>query len=105
MKDLNKYRDMPDVLHRNPQFFTTYPELVNRAHDDHRRRRRQEDQGARDRVSFRKSRRSPAWWRRVQNLEGIPMSTVTVNVEEKLFQNRYRSTRPAHIRSRARTSA
>ncbi|WP_449370404.1 FAD-dependent monooxygenase [Thiomonas sp.] len=31
MKDLHKYRDMPDVLHANPQFFTTYPELVNRA--------------------------------------------------------------------------
>jgi electron transfer flavoprotein-quinone oxidoreductase len=31
MKDLHKYRDMPQVLHANPQFFTTYPELVNRA--------------------------------------------------------------------------
>ncbi|MDY0329788.1 MAG: FAD-dependent monooxygenase [Thiomonas sp.] len=31
MKDLHKYRDMPEVLHANPQFFTTYPELVNRA--------------------------------------------------------------------------
>ncbi|MBK6974281.1 MAG: FAD-binding protein [Sterolibacteriaceae bacterium] len=31
MKDLHKYRDMPDVFHRNNQFFTTYPELVNRA--------------------------------------------------------------------------
>ena len=31
MKDLHKYRDMPDVLHANPQFLTTYPELVNRA--------------------------------------------------------------------------
>ncbi|MGE0014515.1 MAG: FAD-dependent monooxygenase [Azoarcus sp.] len=31
MKDLHKYRDMPDVLHANPHFFTTYPELVNRA--------------------------------------------------------------------------
>lgn len=31
MKDLHKYRDMPDVLHASPQFFTTYPELVNRA--------------------------------------------------------------------------
>ena len=31
MKDLQKYRDMPKVLHNNPQFFTTYPELVNRA--------------------------------------------------------------------------
>jgi electron transfer flavoprotein-quinone oxidoreductase len=57
MKDLYKYRDMPDTLHRNPQFFTTYPDLVNeRAHDDHRRRRRQEDQGARDRVELPQSR-------------------------------------------------
>jgi electron transfer flavoprotein-quinone oxidoreductase len=31
MKDLHKYRDMPQVLHRNPQFFTTYPRLLNRA--------------------------------------------------------------------------
>ena len=31
MKDLRKYRDMPAVLHGNPQFFTTYPELLNRA--------------------------------------------------------------------------
>ncbi|SIT43605.1 Electron-transferring-flavoprotein dehydrogenase [Paraburkholderia ribeironis] len=31
MKDLHKYRDMPKVLHRNPQFFTTYPDLVAKA--------------------------------------------------------------------------
>jgi electron transfer flavoprotein-quinone oxidoreductase len=31
MKDLHKYRDMPQVLHTSPQFFTTYPQLVNRA--------------------------------------------------------------------------
>jgi electron transfer flavoprotein-quinone oxidoreductase len=31
MKDLAKYKDMPGVFHANPQFFTTYPELVNRA--------------------------------------------------------------------------
>jgi electron transfer flavoprotein-quinone oxidoreductase len=31
MKDLHKYRDMPQVLHESPQFFTTYPLLVNRA--------------------------------------------------------------------------
>lgn len=31
MKDLKKYRDMPKVFHENPQFFTTYPELINRA--------------------------------------------------------------------------
>ncbi|TXG76471.1 MAG: FAD-dependent oxidoreductase, partial [Rhodocyclaceae bacterium] len=31
MKDLHKYRDMPGVFHKNNQFFTTYPELVNRA--------------------------------------------------------------------------
>jgi electron transfer flavoprotein-quinone oxidoreductase len=31
MKDLHKYRDLPHVLHTSPQFFTTYPELVNRA--------------------------------------------------------------------------
>lgn len=31
MKDLHKYRDMPHVFHANRQFFTTYPELVNRA--------------------------------------------------------------------------
>jgi len=31
MKDLKKYRDMPQVLHQSPQFFTTYPALLNRA--------------------------------------------------------------------------
>jgi electron transfer flavoprotein-quinone oxidoreductase len=31
MKDLHKYRHLPDVLHRNNQFFTSYPELVNKA--------------------------------------------------------------------------
>ena len=31
MKDLKKYRNLPDVLHTSPQFFTTYPTLVNRA--------------------------------------------------------------------------
>ena len=31
MKDLHKYRDMPQVLHSSPQFFTTYPKLVTGA--------------------------------------------------------------------------
>lgn len=31
MKDLKKYRDLPDVLHRSPQFFTTYPNLLTGA--------------------------------------------------------------------------
>jgi electron transfer flavoprotein-quinone oxidoreductase len=31
MKDLHKYRDMPDIFHHNKQFFTTYPDLVNDA--------------------------------------------------------------------------
>ena len=31
MKDLKKYRNLPGVFHKNPQFFTTYPELLNRA--------------------------------------------------------------------------
>jgi electron transfer flavoprotein-quinone oxidoreductase len=31
MKDLTKYKDMPGIFHANPQFFTTYPELVNNA--------------------------------------------------------------------------
>ena len=31
MKDLKKYKNMPEILHSNPQFYTTYPELVNRA--------------------------------------------------------------------------
>ncbi|MBI5335400.1 MAG: FAD-dependent monooxygenase [Burkholderiales bacterium] len=31
MKDLHKYRDMPQVFHRNRQFFTAYPQLVNQA--------------------------------------------------------------------------
>jgi len=31
MKDLHKYRDMPAVLHKNPQFFTTYPDLLAQA--------------------------------------------------------------------------
>jgi electron transfer flavoprotein-quinone oxidoreductase len=31
MKDLKKYRDMPQILEKNPQFFTQYPGLINRA--------------------------------------------------------------------------
>ena len=31
MKDLKKYKNMPDILHKNPHFFSTYPELLNRA--------------------------------------------------------------------------
>jgi electron transfer flavoprotein-quinone oxidoreductase len=31
MKDLHKYRDMPSVLHKNPQFFTSYPDMVAQA--------------------------------------------------------------------------
>jgi len=31
IKDLKKYRNMPDVFHSNPQFFTTYPEMLNQA--------------------------------------------------------------------------
>lgn len=31
IKDLTKYKDMPGIFHANPQFFTTYPELVNNA--------------------------------------------------------------------------
>ena len=31
MKDLAKYKDMPSVFHKNPQFLTTYPELLNKA--------------------------------------------------------------------------
>jgi electron transfer flavoprotein-quinone oxidoreductase len=31
IKDLKKYKDLPGMLHRNQQFFTTYPELLNRS--------------------------------------------------------------------------
>ena len=31
MKDLKKYRDVPEILHGNRQFLTTYPELLTRA--------------------------------------------------------------------------
>jgi len=31
MKDLKKYRDMPEVFEKNTHFFTQYPELINRA--------------------------------------------------------------------------
>jgi len=31
MKDLKKYRKLPEILHSSPQFFTAYPELFNRA--------------------------------------------------------------------------
>jgi electron transfer flavoprotein-quinone oxidoreductase len=31
MKDLKKYKNMPDVFHTNPQFFNDYPELLSRA--------------------------------------------------------------------------
>ncbi len=31
IKDLKKYKNLPQILHKNPQFFTTYPELLNSA--------------------------------------------------------------------------
>ncbi|MHB9117506.1 MAG: FAD-dependent monooxygenase [Burkholderiales bacterium] len=31
IKDLKKYKNLPQILHKNPQFFTTYPELLNGA--------------------------------------------------------------------------
>jgi electron transfer flavoprotein-quinone oxidoreductase len=31
MKDLKKYKHMPDVFHTNPQFFNDYPELLSNA--------------------------------------------------------------------------
>lgn len=31
MKDLKKYKNMPDVFHTNPQFFNDYPELLSNA--------------------------------------------------------------------------
>jgi len=31
IKDLKKYRNMTNVFHRNPQFLSTYPELLNQA--------------------------------------------------------------------------
>ena len=31
MKDLKKYKDMPGVFHKNPQFFNDYPELLSQA--------------------------------------------------------------------------
>jgi electron transfer flavoprotein-quinone oxidoreductase len=31
MKDLKKYRRAPAIFHKNPQFFTTYPELLSKA--------------------------------------------------------------------------
>jgi electron transfer flavoprotein-quinone oxidoreductase len=31
MKDLKKYKNMPDVFHTNPQFFNDYPDLISQA--------------------------------------------------------------------------
>jgi len=31
IKDLKKYKDLPEVLHNNPQFFTTYPGILSKA--------------------------------------------------------------------------
>lgn len=31
MRDLKKYQHMPDIMHANRQFFTTYPQLLNSA--------------------------------------------------------------------------
>ena len=31
MKDLKKYKELPDILHGNPHFFGMYPKLLNRA--------------------------------------------------------------------------
>jgi electron transfer flavoprotein-quinone oxidoreductase len=31
IKDLKKYKNLPGIFHRNPQFFTTYPDLMSKA--------------------------------------------------------------------------
>jgi len=31
IKDMKKYQEMPEIFHSNRQFFTTYPELLNRS--------------------------------------------------------------------------
>jgi electron transfer flavoprotein-quinone oxidoreductase len=31
MKDMKKYKNMPDVFHTNPQFFSDYPDLISQA--------------------------------------------------------------------------
>lgn len=31
MKDLKKYKELPEILHHNPHFFDLYPKLLNRA--------------------------------------------------------------------------
>jgi electron transfer flavoprotein-quinone oxidoreductase len=31
MKDLKKYKNLPGIFHSNPQFFTTYPDLMSQA--------------------------------------------------------------------------
>lgn len=31
MKDMKKYKNMPDVFHTNPQFFNDYPDLISQA--------------------------------------------------------------------------
>ncbi|MCR6632269.1 MAG: hypothetical protein NVV74_20710 [Magnetospirillum sp.] len=31
MKDLKKYKNLPEILHENRQFVTTYPNLLSRA--------------------------------------------------------------------------
>jgi electron transfer flavoprotein-quinone oxidoreductase len=31
MKDLKKYKKLPEIVHKNRQFFTTYPELMSKA--------------------------------------------------------------------------
>lgn len=33
IKDLKKYKDLPDMLHANPQFFSTYPGILSKAAD------------------------------------------------------------------------
>ena len=50
MKDLHKYRDLPQVLHDEPAVLHHLPRAGQPRGQDllHRRRRRQEDQAARD---------------------------------------------------------
>lgn len=31
MKDLKKYKNMPEIFHKNPQFFNDYPEMLSKA--------------------------------------------------------------------------
>ena len=91
MKDMKKYKDMPNFMHRNRHMVDLYPRLMSQASQTWFRVDGT-DKLTKEREivsSFRKGRTMTGTSRGcVQTGEGMAMTT-PVKIEQKLFQNRY----------------